>query len=73
MENAHHSKFAPRFSAMRKRGFRSAITNRFALSLHSVGAHLTIAEKLRLMKEMEKRNKARWKEFAAQQAVGKKK
>lgn len=29
---------------------------------------LTIADKLRLMDEMEQRNKARWKEFAAQQA-----
>ena len=34
---------------------------------------LTVTEKLRLMKEMEKRNKARWKEFAAQKAAGKKK
>lgn len=33
---------------------------------------LTVAEKLRLMKEMEKRNKARWKEFATQQAADKK-
>lgn len=33
---------------------------------------LTVTEKLRLMEEMEQRNKARWHEFAAQQAAGKK-
>lgn len=32
---------------------------------------LTVTEKLRLMAEMEQRNKARWKEFAAQQAAEK--
>lgn len=34
---------------------------------------LTITEKLRLIAEMEQRNKARWKEFAARQAASKKK
>jgi len=33
---------------------------------------LTVAQKLRLMAEMEQRNKARWKEFAAKQAASKK-
>lgn len=33
---------------------------------------LAVTEKLRLMAEMEQRNKARWKEFAARQAATKK-
>lgn len=33
---------------------------------------LTVTEKLHLMAEMEQRNKARWKEFAAQQTATKK-
>lgn len=33
---------------------------------------LTVTDKLRLMAEMEQRNKARWKEFAAQQSAAKK-
>ncbi len=33
---------------------------------------LTVTEKLRLMAEMEQRNKARWKEFQTRQAVSKK-
>ena len=33
---------------------------------------LTVTEKLRLMAEMEQRNKARWKEFAAQHPTTKK-
>ena len=33
---------------------------------------LTVTEKLRLMAEMEQRNKARWKKFAAKQASAKK-
>ena len=33
---------------------------------------LTVTDKLHLMAEMEQRNKARWKEFAAKQSAAKK-